>query len=176
MQSARYPHSAWPSALILYPGRSGVGRPDVACREVAQTESTPVGVDAVVEADARRTPLECAVGALEDLYAVFVDGEGIADGSEFEYVTVNAGSSVIHDISEGVQGPVPADEVEVWHGWDNRAVQFVAGDGVPGDRRAYAEFHFFAAGPTVSAGNFDGCLYLLVLRPCTFENCGRIGV
>src|SRR5262245_33396 len=84
MQSARYPHSAWPSALILYPGPSGVGRPDVACREVAQTESTPVSVDAVVETDARRTPLECAVGALEDLYAVFVDGEGIADGSEFD--------------------------------------------------------------------------------------------
>jgi hypothetical protein len=45
-----------PSALIvvLYPWRSGVGRPDIARREVAQTESTPVGVDAVVEADARR--------------------------------------------------------------------------------------------------------------------------
>ena len=75
-----------PSALIvvLYPGRSGVGRPDIARREVAQTESTPVGVDAVVEADARRALLECGVGALEDLSAVFVDGEGIADGSEFE--------------------------------------------------------------------------------------------
>ena len=89
--------------MVLYPGRSALGRPDIASREVAQTESTPVGVDAVVEADARRTPLECAVGALEDLYAVFVDGEGIADGSEFEYVAVDAGSSVIHDISEVVQ-------------------------------------------------------------------------
>jgi len=118
----------------------------------------------------------CGVGALEDLYAVFVNGEGIADGSEFEYVAVNAGSSIIHDISEVVQGPVPADEGQVWHGRDDRAVQFVASDGVPGDRRAYAEFHFFAADRAVSAGNFDGCLYLLVLRPCTFENCGRIGV
>src|SRR5262249_2092226 len=89
---------------------------------------------------------------------------------------VNAGSSIIHDISEVVQGPVPADEGQVWHGRDDRTVQFVAGDGVPGDRRAYAEFHFFAADRAVSAGNFDGCLYLLVLRPCTFENCGRIGV
>src|SRR6516225_12323534 len=91
--------------VVLHPGRSGVGRPDIARREVAQTESTPVGVDAVVKADARRTLLECGVGALEDLYAVFVDGEGIADGSEFEYVAVDArGSSVPHDISEIVQG------------------------------------------------------------------------
>ena len=86
-----------------------VGRPNIARREVAQTESTPVGVDAVVEADARRTLLECGVGALEDLYAVFVDGEGIADGSEFEYVAVDAVSSAPHEISEIVQGPVPAD-------------------------------------------------------------------
>src|SRR5262245_20180374 len=100
--------------VVLYPGRSGVGRPDIARREVAQTESTPVGVDAVVKADARRTLLECGVGALEDLYAVFVDGEGIADGSEFEYVAVDAGSSVRHEISEIVQGPVPADEGEIW--------------------------------------------------------------
>src|SRR5215470_1412110 len=153
-----------------------VDRPDIARREVAQTESTPVVVDAVVEADARRTLLECGVGALEDLYAIFVNGEGIADSSEFEYVAVDAGSSVPHDISEIVQGPVPADEGEVWLGRDDRAVQFVAGDGVPGDGRAYAEFHFFAAGPAVNAGNFDGCLYLLVLRPCTLENCGRIGI
>src|SRR5947207_2224162 len=74
--------------VVLYPGWSGVGNPDIARREVAQTESTPVGVAAVVEADARRTLLECGVGALEDLYAVFVDDEGIADGSEFEYVAV----------------------------------------------------------------------------------------
>ena len=100
-----------PSALIvvLYPGRSGVGRPDIARREVAQTESTPVGVDAVVEADARRALLECGVGALEDLSAIFVDGEGIADGSEFECIAVDASSSVPHDISEIVQGAVPAD-------------------------------------------------------------------
>src|SRR5215831_20548587 len=167
-----------PSALIvgLHPGRSGVGRPDIARREVAQTESTPVGVDVVVKADARRTLLECGVGALEDLYAVFVDGEGIADGREFEYVAVDAGSSVPHEKSEIVQGPVPADEGEISHCPDDRAVQFVAGDGVPGDRHAYEEFHFFAAGPAVSAANFDGCLYLLVLRPYTFEYCGRIGV
>ena|SRR6516225_1558658 len=86
-----------------------VDRPDIARREVAQTESTPVVVDAVVEADARRTLLKCGVGALEDLYAIFVDGEGIADSSEFEYVAVDAGSSVPHEISEIVQGPVPAD-------------------------------------------------------------------
>src|SRR6516165_12097512 len=104
--------------VVLYPGRSGVGRPDIARREVAQTESTPVVVDAVVEADARRTLLECGVGALEDLYAVFVDGEGIADGSEFEYIAVDAGSSVPHEKSEIVQGPVPADEGEVLLGRD----------------------------------------------------------
>jgi len=100
--------------VALYPGRSGVERPDIARREIAQTESTPVGVDAVVKADARRTLLECGVGALEDLYAVFVDGEGVADGSDFEYVAVDADSSVHHEISEIVQGPVPADEGEIW--------------------------------------------------------------
>ncbi len=146
--------------------------------EIGKSEVAPIVVHVVVEADARISARKRAIGSLQNLCTVPVNGDGAAFDGRLDDIPVCTGditvATRIH-VRKTVQRPVPTNDLHVGIGARNRAVDLISCDGVRCDGGAESQFNFVTA-VWLTRIDLYRSLGLLVRAPCTGKNSSGIGI